>query len=157
MNKQLDKFNHVDLLYPSKYVKAADLRGKDVVVTIDDIEPRHELVSKGNRKEHKPVVYLRGKEKMWVLNKTNAKTIAGMYGNEVKKWIGKSVTLFPTTVQAGGQTHDCIRVRPEKPNGKQSEPASDIKTALDEAREANEPPPDNFDFGPEPWEGGTND
>lgn len=108
----LKDFDHVDLLFPSKYLKAADLRGRDVTVTISSIDPRHELKSSQGT-DLKPVVKLEGKEKMWVLNKTNAKTVASIYGNEVTKWLGKPVTIYPTTVQAGGKTCDCIRVRPK--------------------------------------------
>jgi hypothetical protein len=124
-NEELSKFNHVDLLYPGKYLKAADLRGKDVTVTISDIEPRHELQSTNGKKEKKPVVHMAGKEKLWIMNKTNAKTIAGIYGNEVTAWIGNRVILFPTTVQAGGQTHDCIRVRSNKPTKQEREPGEE--------------------------------
>lgn len=110
MNKDLPKFNHVDLLFPSNYLKAADLRGKDVTITIDDIEPRHELNNK-NGTDLRPIIRMAGKEKMWVLNKTNAKTIAKMYGNEVTAWIGKKVTIYPTQISVAGEICDCIRVR----------------------------------------------
>lgn len=110
MNDNLKSFNHIDLLFPGQYVKAADLRGRDVTVVIDDIDPRHEL--KGQRgTEHKPVVTMRGKEKLWILNKTNAKTIAKLHGTEVTAWLGKAVVLYPTKIQAGGETVDAIRVR----------------------------------------------
>jgi len=108
---ELDKFNHVDLLFPGKYLKAADLRGHDVEVEIEHIDPRHELQGAKGEKEKKPVITMTGKDKKWVLNKTNAKSIAHIHGNEVKKWIGQKVTIYPTTVNAGGEVHECIRVR----------------------------------------------
>jgi len=110
----LERFNRVELLFPSRYLKAADLMGRDVTVTIARIEPRHTLESKRG-KEKKPVVHMQGKDKMWILNVTNAKTIAKIYGNEVKSWLGKRVTIYPTTMAVGGETHECIRVRPTKP------------------------------------------
>jgi len=113
----LSKFDHVDLLYPSKYVKAADLRKRDVVVVIESIEPRHELVSQGNKRERKPVFNLKDKDKQFVCNKTNAKTIAKIYGPNPRDWIGKAITLYPTTVQAGGEEHECIRIRQQAPSG----------------------------------------
>ena len=69
--------------------------------------------------EKKPILYFEetkakaepGKEKRLVLNKTNAMTIAKMHGHETDDWKGKRITLFPTTVEAFGQTVDCIRVR----------------------------------------------
>lgn len=103
-------YNHVDLLFPSKYLKAADLRGKAVTVVIDSIDPRGELQMRGGKKEKKPIVYLRGKDKAWVLNKTNALAIAAIHGPEVTNWIGKSVTIAGRLVQFGGKEVDAVRV-----------------------------------------------
>jgi hypothetical protein len=55
-----------------------------------------------------------------LLNKTNAKTIAQMYGNNPAQWVGKLVTLFPTSTSVGGEERDCIRVRPKVPSVKGS-------------------------------------
>jgi len=45
------------------------------------------------------------------LNKTNAKTVAALYGNNPQKWVGKLITLYPTTTDVAGRTEDCIRIR----------------------------------------------
>lgn len=50
------------------------------------------------------------------LNKTNAKTVAGLYGNKPAGWVGKTITLYPTTTDVGGRTEDCIRIRNEDPS-----------------------------------------
>ena len=110
----------VRLLYPTKYIKAADLQGKDVTLTISRVEPREELKS-AQGTDYKPALYFKemeernargqGENKRLVLNKTNATTIAGIHGNETDNWVGKKVTLFPTTTRAGGKTVDCVRVR----------------------------------------------
>jgi len=111
----LREYNHVDLLFPGRFLKAADLRGRDVTVVIERIDPREELQMRGKTAEFKPVVYMKGKEKAWVLNKTNAMSIAKIYGPEVMSWIGKSVTIYPTRVQCGGKEVDAIRVRERAP------------------------------------------
>lgn len=49
------------------------------------------------------------------LNKTNAKTVAGLYGNKPAAWVGRLITLYPTTTDVGGRTEDCIRIRNEDP------------------------------------------
>lgn len=121
-SNDLRDYPHVDLLFPSDYITAADLMSRDVTVIIDKIEPRHEL-RRQNGKDYRPVVVLRGKAKKWVLNKTNAKTIARLYGPEVMGWIGKAVTLFPTDVPFGDRTVPAIRVRPRMPAMKGSAPA----------------------------------
>lgn len=46
-----------------------------------------------------------------LLNKTNAKTIAQLYGKRPSQWVGRWITLYPTTTEAFGKTEDCIRIR----------------------------------------------
>jgi hypothetical protein len=50
------------------------------------------------------------------LNKTNAKTVASLYGTKTSAWVGKLITLFPTTTDVGGKTEECIRIRNEDPS-----------------------------------------
>ena len=107
---ELKNFNHVDLLFPSKYVKAADLRGKAVTVTIERIAPREKLMMAGGKSDTKPVVFLRGKDKGWILNKTNARAIAKVYGPELTNWLGKQVVIISAQVEARGEIVDAIRV-----------------------------------------------
>lgn len=106
----LKDFNHVDLLFPSKYAKAADLRGKPAVVIIESIDPRADLVMQGGRKDKKPVVRIKGWNKEWILNVTNARAIAQVYGNEVTGWIGKAVVIVAKRVEAKGEMVDALRV-----------------------------------------------
>lgn len=108
--EDLKKYDHVDLLFPSKYLKAADLRGQPVKVVIEHITPRDELQMKGGKKEKKPVVTLKGKEKKWVLNKTNSQAIAKVYGSRPSAWIGQTVVIFPTRAMFGPDEVDALRV-----------------------------------------------
>lgn len=101
---------HYTLLFPRNYIAAPDLQGKDHTVVIAAVN-REDLRCHGGKTEKKVVVQMQGKEKKWVLNRTNADTIAGLYGTEVNDWIGKAVTLYPTTDRFGPKTVDCIRVR----------------------------------------------
>jgi hypothetical protein len=97
-------------VFPSRYVRAADLNGKRVTVTI-----KHVAVERmGKDNEAKPVVYFRNATKGLVLNRTNAMAIAALYGPETDAWAGKAVTLYPTQVRAFGATHDAIRVVQER-------------------------------------------
>lgn len=86
----------------------------DTVVTIKDVRPGKVKGDDGNESS-KAIVTLSEFEKPWVCNITNAKCVANMYGNDTTKWRGKKITLFPTQVQAFGDSRDCIRVRPSKP------------------------------------------
>ena len=102
---------HYRLLYPSEFLNAPDLADKEIVVTIEKIEVE-EVRGGDGKKQKKPVLYMKGAKKRFPLPKTCAKVIAAKYGNNTEQWIGKKVTLFPTTCDAFG-IHDveCIRVK----------------------------------------------
>ncbi len=115
MASDLDRIGTVELLFPSRYLKACDLEGADLDVTITGIEPRHELQMRGGVKESKPVVSLAETPKLWVLNKTNALAVAALHGRELRGWIGRRVTLYPTSVECGRKMVDAVRVRQTVP------------------------------------------
>ncbi len=61
---------------------------------------REELQLPGRRsKEPKIVVAFKGAKKRLVLNKTNLTAIASHYGDEVKNWLGKKVTVLWTETE----------------------------------------------------------
>lgn len=95
--------------FPTKYIKVADLGGQDATFIIESLIM--EQVEDG-KPDTKPVVKFAGQKQGLVLNKTNATTIAGMYGEDYSQWAGKPVTLFPTTCEMAGETKSCIRIRP---------------------------------------------
>lgn len=128
---------HIDLAYPTKYVKAADLRGKDVTVRIVCLES-DVLIMQGGKKERKNVLTMASREgkqlgKQLVLNKTNARLIAGQHGTLIEGWEGKEITLYPTTTKCGRETVECIRVR-----GRVTRNADEVPE--DMAREPELPP-----------------
>ncbi len=110
--------DHVDLMFPNRYLKAADLRGNEWTGTIEKvvIEELHRV---GGGKEKKPVVHFAemskrkpDDRKVLVLNKTNARLIAKLHGNKPKEWTGCKVTLYPTRVKAkGGAMVDALRIK----------------------------------------------
>lgn len=106
-----------DLLFPSKYIRAVDLQGRDATVTIDRCEKAAELVMAGGKTDHKPILHFTETEKTLVLNKTNKATICGLYGRVVADWKGKRITLFPAPFK-GDQM--CIRVRATVPAAKRA-------------------------------------
>lgn len=109
MTEKAEQKRHYQLLFPSKYLKAADLGDRQVTVTIEKIV-MEELAMRGGRKERKPVITLKGKKKRWVLNRTNADAIAKLHGNYLNDWCGKEVTLCAAKVQFGSQVVDAVRV-----------------------------------------------
>ncbi len=100
-------------LCPSPHIEAADLGGKDKVVTIQRVD-FHDV---GDEKERKGVVYFEEFKRALVLNRTNLKRIVALYGHETDEWAGKRITLYPSEADFGGRTVPCLRVREEVPQG----------------------------------------
>lgn len=92
-------------IFPSKYIKATDLQGREATVTIE----RAEIETLGD--DRKLVLYFKGKEKGLVTNRTNADRIAHMYGTNTDNWIGQPIVLFCDMVNFQGRVVEAIRVR----------------------------------------------
>lgn len=92
-------------MFPSRFLKAANLSGRKVKVSIDRLG-QEELEG-----QKKWVVYFRGSEKALVLNKTNAASIEELHGDS-NDWPGKTICLFPTRIEMQGKMVDAIRVAP---------------------------------------------
>ena len=81
-------------LFPGKYLRAADLKGKDVSAVIETVAI--EEFENDGRKQPKPVLYFKGTAKGLVLNKTNSLMVAGICGSEeTADWAGKRVRALP--------------------------------------------------------------
>lgn len=99
---------NIDELYPSKYIKAGDLKGQDVAVVITS----QTIEEVGKTEEKKPVLWFEGKQKGLILNRTNANVIGKAFGRETGAWAGKSIVLYPTQTEFGGEMVDAVRIRP---------------------------------------------
>ena len=109
--------------FPSQYVKAADLAGKQVTVVMSEVT----MAELGD--ERKPVVFFVDKEKGLVLNKTNALEIASAYGDDTEKWAGNLILMYPAKTLFQGRQVDCIRVSTAVPH------------ATPDPQEQSDPPP----------------
>lgn len=85
--------------------------GEDATVTIDYVQ-REQITGTGGKKDDCSVAHLKGGIKPFILNSTNSKAIALLYGDFIEDWAGKQITLFATTTRMGGDTVECLRVRP---------------------------------------------
>ena len=92
--------------FPSRFLKATDLRGKDKIVTIHGA-PVKELVGANSRY----VLYFHDEEKALVINKTNNNMLINLLGRDGEKWDGKQITLYPTKVEMKGELVAAIRIR----------------------------------------------
>lgn len=95
--------------FPSDYLKAADLQGRNVRVIMSHVE------MKDIGGDHKPILFFQGKDKGMVLNKTNANNISAVYGDDTDDWNGKELILFETMVDFQGKSVPAIRVRSPQP------------------------------------------
>lgn len=101
----------VDKVYESesKWLKAGDLQGKEVKLTISGTSIE-QFDDKGTQK-NKICLSFEGKDRGLVLNITNARRIAQKYGANSDDWAGSEIILYPDTVDFNGSMVDCIRVR----------------------------------------------
>lgn len=99
---------HFDELFPNRFLKAGEFKGKDVTLKIVGVKREELEGDKG--KETKAIVSFDRTPKQLVLNKTNALCLKAMFGAEVDAWIGKRVTFYPASIEFG-DTDLAIRVR----------------------------------------------
>ena len=102
--------------YPSNYLRASDLKGRNIPVVIDRIE--QEKVGNDN----KMVLYFQNKTKGMILNKTNANNIAALYSPETDAWAGRQLIIFEAMVDFKGQTVPALRVRGPMPKDQPKQP-----------------------------------
>ncbi len=116
--------------FPSKYLKAADLQGREIKVIMSNVEK--EKIGD----DLKPVLYFKGKERGVVLNKTNARTITDAYGDDTEDWYDQEIILFSLMIDFQGKVGPAIRMRaPTARDRKKSDPISS----------GPEPKPENLD------------
>lgn len=113
-----NEYDHVLVLFPSKYLRKEDLHGKDVTLTIGQITLR-DVRMVNNTTERKVVIHFaemqkrpEADRKVWIVPKTAALQIAAQHGNNPLKWKGKKITLFhDDTVRFGANVVGGVRVR----------------------------------------------
>jgi hypothetical protein len=93
-----------DELYPGRFLKAGELKGKNVTLRIKSVDLEKLVGDKGE--QTKGVLTFEKTDKHLALNKTNGICLKEMFGKKVQEWVGKRVTLFPS--QWNGE--DCIRI-----------------------------------------------
>ena len=98
-------------LFP--YVTGDSLAGKEATVTMTTVTEESLPSTKGGQ-ESKYILRFKESSKGLILNRTNAKVIAGLYGSETDGWAGQRITLYSERVKAFGETHNAVRVKAPK-------------------------------------------
>lgn len=133
--------------FPGNFLKAEDLNGKPVTLTIDEVTL--EELKGGGKTEKKLLLSFRKTDKKLICNKTNANTISKLYGDDTDGWVDQRITLVPREVEFAGDMVWAIRVSLQKPPTGPGAKAAQNK--------AVPPPPDPDEFIPEPPEGTDNE
>ena len=108
--KQDNPEMHVDLMFPSRYLKAVDFQGEPQTFTIISVVKDKVQMANGTKAE-KYILRFQETEKELILNKTNAKAVAKVLGEpRAINWPGSRIILKPTQCEAFGEIVDCIRV-----------------------------------------------
>jgi hypothetical protein len=80
---------NIDDVFPSKWIDPADLKGKDVTLTIEAVQM--EKVGM----DSKPVIYFKGARKGLIINPTRKNSLKAALGSaNTDDWIGQEVTLY---------------------------------------------------------------
>lgn len=95
-------------LYPGRFLKADQLMGAHVTLTIR--AAYLDRLGRGDGAEDRGVLAFKETGRELVLNKINGECLRAMFGNVVAEWVGKRVTLYPSKDRFGSEQVDCIRV-----------------------------------------------
>lgn len=87
--------------------------GEDLIVVIDYVK-KEDVTGTNGRKEEKVVAHFSDGNKPMILNKTNMKTIAKIYGTPyIEEWKGRAVQIyFDANVRFGRDIVGGLRIRP---------------------------------------------
>lgn len=99
---------------PGRYLSGDDL-DEEVIVTIDRVVMESFRDPRTRVETRKPVMYFQRAKRGLIVNRTNWRTVADLYGDESDNWTGKRIVLAPTMVDAYGKQTKAVRVRPTRP------------------------------------------
>ena len=94
--KKYKKPTVFDQLYPGRFIKAGELLGKKVTLTISSVDLEGLLGEDGKNKA-KAILYFKETEKGLVACKTNGLCLKHMFGPKLSEWVGKRITIFEDT------------------------------------------------------------
>lgn len=99
---------NINDVFPSKFLKAHELQGREPIVTVDRVE----FEQVGQKREVVPILYFVGKEKGIKVNKTIANKLIEISGSAItEEWHGVRVKLYATEATYGGDTYDVVRIK----------------------------------------------
>lgn len=112
---------HWKNLFPSKMMLLGSQNlnpGEELIATIKSVSVE-EIKNTSGQTEKVPVVKFDNAPPM-VLNITNSRTIANLYGERYDDWPGHSIQIYATMVKAFGSEQMALRIREAIPDTKQN-------------------------------------
>src|SRR5262245_6999399 len=95
--------------FPSKYVKAADVKAKSIIAVISHVA--QEKVGQGQDQKEKLILHFEGDNKPLVINRTNWESLEDAFGDS-DEWAGHKIKLYAARTQYQGKMVDAVRVQP---------------------------------------------
>ena len=131
---------HYKKLRDPNYIGAYELLQGETAIDLDVtiVRVAKESVMNGEKEEPAMVAHLAG-QKPFIVNATNAKTIARALGSPyVEDWAGRTITLYVAKVRAFGENVEALRVRPKAGTGtlKREDPRPRALDAIAKATDA---------------------
>lgn len=139
---KVDDSTTVRTFFPSRFISADDLKGKDHTLVIDHFV-EEEFPTKKDPNAWVKVMYFKGARKGIKLTPTIMNSVEELWGHHILGWIGKPITLYGTIENSFGKDWAVVRVRDKRPAT--NAPAGPVAEALnqveeDEPDEPSEPP-----------------
>lgn len=131
--------------FPSKFLASSDLivngQIKKIAVTFESIS-REQITSNDGGTESKPVARFVGKDKRWVINKTNWGRLAELLSSDDSDdWIGKTIVLSVAKVTMKGKLVNglCVLGKPKPGSVPPSPPPAPVPPLHEEVEVDEEP------------------
>ena len=103
---------NISEIYPSKYLRGADLGGRAALVRITSIQLESFYDSEHKADVKKPVLFFDGKQKGLILSKTLAYKIAEILGSEfTDDWKGQTIVIYAERRLVFGHEKDVLMAR----------------------------------------------
>lgn len=100
-----------DQLFPGRFIKAGEMHGRPVTLTVKDVY-LDQLEDESGREKPQAVIAFNETPREMALNKTNAQCIVSMFGQDSGDWIGKRITLCPERDASGlSDSGLCLRIQ----------------------------------------------
>ena len=105
--------SHAAPMLASDFDESGLLKGLDFEMGSEEVLTISEVTAEeiGDEKKTKPVLAFKEIDKKLVLNKTNMSALVAALGNDMHRWVGAKVVLYPAMVQFKDKMVQAVRLR----------------------------------------------